>query len=300
MPSRIPLLLSKFPSVVGTSIAVDQFAELAAIDVTGYTLGTRVYVRSTGAFYTLAISPAATDGAFVAAVAGNSTLRWKRDAAGWSSDLQIDLVNASGNAVPGAVGVASSLSNSVAGQETAITVYTFALSGTIVTGCTMTGNGLTVPGGAAVPSYAFASPSAGGTPGYGYDDNQPALIWYVNNRKHLMYGNALLMDPGAAPSYGLFADQSQATGISVTLSGALAALKGVGVTGMKINATGMCLYSGTPVAQPSTTGTNTGFTAGAGTAVNDQSTFTGGTGTRAYRISDIVLALKQIGAMATN
>lgn len=58
-------------------------------------------------------------------------------------------------------------------------------------------------------------------------------------------------------------------------------------------------WNATPVVQPATTGTATGFTAGAGTAVNDASTFTGGTGSAAYRISDIVLALKQIGALAS-
>lgn len=54
----------------------------------------------------------------------------------------------------------------------------------------------------------------------------------------------------------------------------------------------------TPVVQPATAGTATGFTAGAGTPVTDASTFTGGTGATAYRISDIVLALKQMGIMA--
>lgn len=60
----------------------------------------------------------------------------------------------------------------------------------------------------------------------------------------------------------------------------------------------LALFNATPVVQPATTGTATGFTAGAGTAVNDQSTFTGGTGSKAYCISDIVLALKQLGIMA--
>ncbi len=54
-----------------------------------------------------------------------------------------------------------------------------------------------------------------------------------------------------------------------------------------------------PIIQPATTGTATGFTAGAGTNVTDQSTFTGGTGAAAYRISDIVLALKSLGLMAS-
>ena len=45
------------------------------------------------------------------------------------------------------------------------------------------------------------------------------------------------------------------------------------------------------------TGEATGFTAGAGTSVNDDSTFTGNVGTTAYRISDIVKALKNLGIL---
>jgi hypothetical protein len=51
-------------------------------------------------------------------------------------------------------------------------------------------------------------------------------------------------------------------------------------------------------AQQSTTGTATGFTAGGGTNVTDASTFTGGTGATAYRISDVVKALKAVGILA--
>ena len=47
-----------------------------------------------------------------------------------------------------------------------------------------------------------------------------------------------------------------------------------------------------------TTGTVTGFTAGAGTAVLSDSTFTGDSGSTAYTIGDIVLALKTIGVLA--
>lgn len=57
-------------------------------------------------------------------------------------------------------------------------------------------------------------------------------------------------------------------------------------------------YNATPVVQQATTGTATGFTANAGTAVQDASTFTGGVGATAYRISDIVLALKNLGLLA--
>lgn len=58
------------------------------------------------------------------------------------------------------------------------------------------------------------------------------------------------------------------------------------------------LYSATPVIQYATTGTATGFTAGAGTTVTHLSTFTGNTGTTAYTMGDVVRALKLIGAMA--
>ena len=59
------------------------------------------------------------------------------------------------------------------------------------------------------------------------------------------------------------------------------------------------LWNASPVAQYSTTGTASGFTAGSGTAVKDDSTFTGNTGSTAYRISDVVRALKLCGIMAS-
>jgi hypothetical protein len=46
-----------------------------------------------------------------------------------------------------------------------------------------------------------------------------------------------------------------------------------------------------------TTGTTSGFTAGAGTAVLSDSTFTGGSGATAYTIGDLVLALKNYGLL---
>lgn len=62
----------------------------------------------------------------------------------------------------------------------------------------------------------------------------------------------------------------------------------------------MGFWNVAPVVQPATTGTALGFVANAGTAVNDASTFTGGSGTKAYRISDVVKALKDMGLMAAS
>ena len=58
------------------------------------------------------------------------------------------------------------------------------------------------------------------------------------------------------------------------------------------------------VTQPKTTGTTTGFVIKGYAAteaglkkVIEESTFTGGKGSTAYTLSDVVLALKQLGAM---
>lgn len=65
-----------------------------------------------------------------------------------------------------------------------------------------------------------------------------------------------------------------------------------------ISGTQVGFFSATPVAQPATTGTTTGFTAGAGTAARVDSTYTGNTGTAAYTVGDIVKALKDLGLLA--
>lgn len=58
------------------------------------------------------------------------------------------------------------------------------------------------------------------------------------------------------------------------------------------------MYGTAATIQYATTGTSTGFTAGAGTTATHLSTFTGNTGASAYTVGDIVRALKLVGLMA--
>lgn len=58
-------------------------------------------------------------------------------------------------------------------------------------------------------------------------------------------------------------------------------------------------YNATPVIQQATTGTTTGYTGNSSANIlYNESTFTGGTGSIAYRVSDIVLGLKNLGLLA--
>lgn len=59
-------------------------------------------------------------------------------------------------------------------------------------------------------------------------------------------------------------------------------------------------WNATPIAQPSSVGQTAGFTAGSGAAVKDDSTFTGGVGSKAYTIGDIVKHLKNEGLIASS
>jgi hypothetical protein len=86
----------------------------------------------------------------------------------------------------------------------------------------------------------------------------------------------------------------------LTIADAGNILLGTG-TGTKIGtATSQKLgfYNAAPVAQYSTVGTTTGFTAGSGSAVLADSTFTGDSGATAYTVGDVVRALKTLGLLA--
>lgn len=62
----------------------------------------------------------------------------------------------------------------------------------------------------------------------------------------------------------------------------------------------LSFFNNSPVVQPSSTGQTAGFTAGGGSAAKDDSTFTGGVGTKAYTTGDIVRHLKNLGLIASS
>jgi hypothetical protein len=59
-------------------------------------------------------------------------------------------------------------------------------------------------------------------------------------------------------------------------------------------------WNAAPIVQPSSTGETSGFTAGSGSAVLADSTFTGNSGTKAYTVGDIVKHLKAAGILAAS
>jgi len=132
------------------------------------------------------------------------------------------------------------------------------------------------------------------------DEVKKALILRGGNQMttattNLLGGNlTIVAGAGASASAGL------AHGGDIKIDGGQG--YGTGNQGaVLINATrtnGLLGFFKAGVAQQAGTGETVGFTAGSGTAANDDSTFTGNVGATAYRISDIVKALKNYGLLA--
>ena len=116
-------------------------------------------------------------------------------------------------------------------------------------------------------------------------------------------GRALVDDADAAAQRTTLGvgtgDSPTFAGLTIADAGNIVLATG---TGTKIGtATGQKLgfYNATPVIQQAGTGETVGFTAGGGTGVTDASTFTGNVGATAYRLSDVVKALKNLGILAS-
>lgn len=108
-------------------------------------------------------------------------------------------------------------------------------------------------------------------------------------------GTGIYLNPGGSyPDFIIVSDSS---------GGGMTHLQPWGITALSFSTSGespkLGFFATTPVVQPDTTGTTTGFSAGSGTAVLEGSTFTGDTGSTAYTIGDIVLALKTLGLLTS-
>jgi hypothetical protein len=164
----------------------------------------------------------------------------------------------------------------------------------IVTALTLSGNGATIAGS---PGFI----AAGGSLRFKY--TALASSWYriglVSTPRTVTGSTGLTVTngDGIAGNPTLTLDATLA-GISAVTTAADQLVYSSGVdtfTTTSFTSFGRTIAGGT---QQSATGTATGFTAGAGTAVKDDSTFTGATGATAYRISDVVKALKNLGILA--
>ena len=162
------------------------------------------------------------------------------------------------------------------------------LSGTSSTGAAINLTGITAPAGLTIASSTI---------------NEGILL------SGLTATSGIQFNGGTYSGAFIYLNGSSVTGInfsSATLSGyALVFGDGQHIqtgtgAGTKIAVTPsekLGFWGTTPVAQPSTTGTSSGFTANSGTAMNSASTSTGGMGASAYNFNDIVLALKQVGIL---
>lgn len=150
--------------------------------------------------------------------------------------------------------------------------------------------------------FPFAVKNTGGNPAvtiYNADASFQNAAWMVHSSstKSLSGSNTAYIALYQSSTQWLFACHKTGTGtakemVFSTDGGSTFPLR------MGANANSLGLFGATPVTQPTAAGTTAGFTANAGTAVKDDSTFTGGTGSTAYTIGDIVKALKALGAIA--
>jgi len=190
------------------------------------------------------------------------------------------------------------------------------LDGNTLSSTDANGNVLVAPNGSGSTQVAgFMSVGSGGAPGYALDvigasdtafriratDNISGADTFLRQLvTHVSASNYLYFGDGSDQDVGILQYRHSDDKFLLT-AGATQFLE-MSSTGLNLLTSKTLSVAGTQVitAQQTTTGTTAGFTAGAGTAVLDDSTFTGGSGTKAYTIGDIVLALKTHGLMAAS
>jgi hypothetical protein len=153
---------------------------------------------------------------------------------------------------------------------------------------------------------AMSLPAAGYDPGAVYLDLTNSTVYHNTGTAAVAVWTALSDGGGTVGGANTWTGANTFTGglivttTNVTITDVNIALSAT--TGTKIGtATTQKLgfFNATPVAQPATTGTTTGFTVvGSSAVVAPESTFTGNIGATAYTIGDVVNALKKLGLLA--
>jgi hypothetical protein len=219
----------------------------------------------------------------------------------------IDLLEFNGNRV---------ITSARVGNFTQLNSDNLRLDGNTLSSTDANGNVLVVPNGSGSTRVTgLMSVGSGGAPGYQLDitdgsDTAMRIRATTDSASADTFFRHLVQN-GSASNYQYFGDGAdQDAGIMQYRHSDDKFLWTAGATQLlEMSSAGLNLLTGKTLsvggtqviaAQQTTTGTTTGFTAGAGTAVLDDSTFTGGSGTKAYTIGDIVLALKTHGLMAAS
>jgi hypothetical protein len=169
---------------------------------------------------------------------------------------------------------------------------------TTPTGIAVSGNAVTGVGGHGVVLYQVADFSCTGnavtaatSDGIHVDDGSSG----TNQTKNGIVADNIIANVG---TYGIHL-LGTSTNINVLNNVVISAGSGTLHSDAGVTNSGTSFFGATPVNQPNTTGTISGFTANAGTAMNSGSTSTGGVGTAAYTFGDLVLALKHLGLLAS-
>lgn len=140
-----------------------------------------------------------------------------------------------------------------------------------------------------------------------YDDGSTLYMLHTTAAGQIIIGNqggpttaTTVIKPGGVAVMSIAHSGTSATGGTITLiDGAVFSLGTSFGASFGSNSSQKAGFNGYATAHSSPTGVTTGFTAGSGTAVNDDSTFDGNTGSEVYTLGDLIFALKQKGVIKT-
>lgn len=172
------------PQVLGASLVVANQTALAALDITGMTLGTVVYDAADDLYFQLKVSTASLSAGSVVAVSGITGIRWLVASGGFGADTLLKLPNANA-ALVNALEMITALTNNGAGTEASALVFKLLAAGAQATALTLDGQGVALPDGStSAPSLRFAS-EPGANTGFCYAG--PGVIAYSVDAQLMAY-----------------------------------------------------------------------------------------------------------------